>query len=231
MSLKLLVFEDNRVYRESLLTLFRYTDDIEILGAYPDGSHLEAALLNGIPDVVLMDIDMPGVNGIETTARLKERLPEVQVVMLTVSEEAERIFDALRNGATGYLLKKTSPEELIDSIYQVHKGGSPMTPAIARKVLAFFQYNTLIAPIDQNTAIKQPVTNDNEEAVDLLADLSPREREILEGLVDGLSYKLIAARYYIAIDTVKNHIQKIYQKLHVNSKGEAIVKVLRNRPT
>jgi DNA-binding NarL/FixJ family response regulator len=228
-SLKLLIFEDNRVYRESLLTLFRYTDDIEVLGAYPDGTHLETALLAGVPDVVLMDIDMPGKDGIETTALLKERLPSAQVVMLTVSEEEERIFEALRNGATGYLLKRTSPEELMDSIYQVHKGGSPMTPAIARKMLAFFQHNALIAPIGQSTATKQPTTNDTVAIADPFADLTPREKEILEGLVDGLSYKMIAARYFIAIDTVKNHIQKIYQKLHVNSKGEAIIKVLRNR--
>jgi DNA-binding NarL/FixJ family response regulator len=164
-----------------------------------------------------MDIDMPGLNGIEATAVVKEASPTTQVVMLTVSEEEDRIFQALRNGATGYLLKKSGPDELVESVRLVHKGGSPMSPAIARKVLQFFH---LTQAIPQTPAAVQKTVEIDDEA--LATGLTPREQEILEALVDGLSYKMIAAKHFISTDTVKNHIQGIYRKLHVNSKGEAI---------
>lgn len=218
--IKLAIFEDNRDFRESLQQLFRYTPDIEVVGAFSDCSHLHDVVGALQPQVILMDIDMPGMDGIEATAVVKTILPEVQVLMLTVSEEQERVFQALRNGATGYLLKKTSPDELIESVKAVHLGGSPMSPAIARKVLQFFLENT-----SPKHAAKAPEISENN--ADPSADLTPREREILEGLVDGLSYKMIAARFYISADTVKNHIQGIYRKLHVNSKGEAISLVLK----
>jgi DNA-binding NarL/FixJ family response regulator len=163
-----------------------------------------------------MDIDMPGMNGIEATAVVKEVSPATQVVMLTVSEEKERIFQALRNGATGYLLKKASPDELIESVHAVHQGGSPMSPAIARQVLQFFHLNS---PPGASVPKEDDAASAN---LDNAHALTPREQEILEGLVDGLSYKMIAARFFISTDTVKNHIQGIYKKLHVHSKGEAI---------
>jgi DNA-binding NarL/FixJ family response regulator len=172
------------------------------------------------PEVVLMDIDMPGTNGIEATAIVKEVSPSSQVVMLTVSEEEDRIFQALRNGATGYLLKKSGPDELVDSVRLVHKGGSPMSPAIARKVLQFFHLNNISAPSHAAASVANVTMEEDDNS--LSTGLTPREQEILEALVDGLSYKMIAARYFISTDTVKNHIQGIYRKLHVNSKGEAI---------
>lgn len=222
---RLTIFEDNGDYRESLKQLFRFTPDIEVVGAFPDCSRVSEAVLTTRPQVVLMDIDMPGMNGIEATEIVKNLSPSTQIIMLTVSEEEERIFNALRNGATGYLLKKSSPDELIDSVRLVVAGGSPMSPAIARKVLQFFHRlngivgNTLTPNPNQSASPIAPETDffDNEAS-----SLTPREHEILEGLVDGLSYKMIAARHYIAPDTVKNHIQGIYRKLHVNSKGEAI---------
>lgn len=217
--LRLIIFEDNGDFRESLLHLFRFTPDVEVMGAYPDCSEVRRIVSSMKPDVVLMDIDMPGVNGIEATAIVKEVSPTSQVVMLTVSEEEERIFQALRNGATGYLLKKSGPDELIDSVRLVYNGGSPMSPAIARKVLQFFHLNNISSPSLAAASVAD-VTMEHDDKPS--TGLTPREQEILEALVDGLSYKMIAARYFISTDTVKNHIQGIYRKLHVNSKGEAI---------
>ncbi len=217
--LRLVIFEDNNDFRESLLHLFRFTPDVEVVAAYPDCSGVRNAVAQWKPEVVLMDIDMPGTNGIEATAAVKEVSPATQVVMLTVSEEEDRIFQALRNGATGYLLKKSGPDELVESVRLVHKGGSPMSPAIARKVLQFFHLN-LPAPQAAAAVTQKALETDDDDA--LATGLTPREQEILEALVDGLSYKMIAAKHFISTDTVKNHIQGIYRKLHVNSKGEAI---------
>lgn len=219
-SLRLVIFEDNSDFRESLLHLFRFTPDVEVVAAYPDCSEVRHAVGQWKPEVVLMDIDMPGMNGIEATAIVKEASPGTQVVMLTVSEEEDRIFQALRNGATGYLLKKSGPDELVESVRLVHKGGSPMSPAIARKVLQFFHLNnnTVLNAAAATTSNKTMEIDDD----GLSTGLTPREQEILEALVDGLSYKMIAAKHFISTDTVKNHIQGIYRKLHVNSKGEAI---------
>lgn len=217
--LRLVIFEDNNDFRESLLHLFRFTPDVEVMEAFSDCSGVRQAITRLMPEVVLMDIDMPGMNGIEATAVVKEVSPQTQVVMLTVSEEEDRIFEALRNGATGYLLKKSGPDELVDSVRLVHKGGSPMSPAIARKVLQFFHLNHISAPAAAASVVNKTIESDDDG---LSTGLTPREQEILEALVDGLSYKMIAARHFISTDTVKNHIQGIYRKLHVNSKGEAI---------
>ena len=220
---RLTIFEDNSDYRESLRHLFRFTPDIEVVGAFPDCSHLDESLQTTQPQVILMDIDMPGMTGIEATEIVKHILPSAQVIMLTVSEEEERIFRALRNGATGYLLKKSSPDELVESVRSVSRGGSPMSPAIARKVLQYFyQHKTVAEANSPKAPIPNTAPTQTSEFDDEASALTPREREILEGLVDGLSYKMIAAKYYISPDTVKNHIQGIYKKLHVHSKGEAI---------
>lgn len=212
-ALRLTIFDDNADFRQSLVQMFRYTPEIEVAGVYPDCSRLQAALQESRPDVILMDIDMPGMDGIQATAKVREWAPTAQVVMLTVSEETERVFRALRNGATGYLLKRSSPEEIVDSVHSVFSGGSPMSPAIARKVLTYFHEPAGPAPVPGESAEFEPMT--------------PREKEILEALVDGLSYKMIASRLSISADTVKNHIQGVYRKLHVNSKGEAISLVLK----
>lgn len=219
--LRLVIFDDNNDFRESLLHLFRFTPDVEVAGAFADCSDIQTVIRNLEPAVVLMDIDMPGMNGIEATAVVKSIAPEIQVVMLTVSEEEERIFQALRNGATGYLLKKSGPDELVEGVRLVCQGGSPMSPAIARKVLQYFYFNSNGQnPI--NTAAASTPVKTVESDDSLATGLTPREQEILEALVDGLSYKMIAAKHFISTDTVKNHIQGIYRKLHVNSKGEAI---------
>lgn len=217
--IRLVIFDDNHDFRESLLHLFRFTPDVEVAGAFPDctGVHFQIAEL--LPDVVLMDIDMPEINGIEATSIVKSIAPDTQVIMLTVSEEEDRIFQALRNGATGYLLKKSGPDELVEGVRSVILGGSPMSPAIARKVLRFFHFDNENKPLNTAAAFNPNKTETDEG---LAIGLTPREQEILEALVDGLSYKMIAAKHFISTDTVKNHIQGIYRKLHVNSKGEAI---------
>ena len=163
------------------------------------------------PDVILMDIDIPGRSGIDATPVAKRLWPKTQVVMLTVFEEEEKIFQAIRYGASGYLLKRTPPSEIIAAIHDVHAGGSPMTSSIARRVLHFFQ---------QQLPTVQPKID---------YDLSPRELEVLKSLVKGYSYKLIASEHFISVDTVRSHIRNIYEKLQVNSKTEAVLKALKDK--
>lgn len=159
------------------------------------------------PDVVLMDINLPGMSGIECVRRLKELLPEANILMLTVYEESEKIFDSLKAGAAGYLLKRTPKAELMEAITHVQAGGSPMTGLIARKVVQFFKQLGQVPPEVET--------------------LSPREREILERLSEGAAYKEIADALGLSIDTVRMHIRGIYRKLHVHSRGEAVAKYLR----
>ncbi|MDR8390542.1 response regulator transcription factor [Aliifodinibius sp. S!AR15-10] len=159
------------------------------------------------PDVILMDIQLPGMSGIEGIGLIREKYPEIDIIMLTVYHDSHKIFNSLCAGASGYLLKHTSLPEIKESILDLLEGGAPMSPQIARKVINHFQ--------DQ-----QPKKNAD-------SDLTPREHDIVNGLVDGLSYKMIADRYDISIDTVRAHIRNIYKKLHVNSKAEVIAKSLK----
>ena len=159
------------------------------------------------PDVVLMDINLGAMDGIECVQRLKPQLPQTQIVMLTVFEDTDRIFRALAAGATGYLLKRLAPPRLLDAIREVHAGGSPMSAPIARKIVTSFQHPP-----------PRP---------DPAAELSPREREVLEGLAEGRAYKEIADKLGVRIHTVRNYIRRIYEKLHVRSRTEAVAKFLR----
>lgn len=159
------------------------------------------------PDVMLMDIQLPGMSGIKGIEIIKKNYPDVEIIMLTVYHDSHKIFDSLVAGASGYLLKHTSLPEIKESIENLVVGGAPMSPQIARKVIEHF---------NQPAPEKKPKSN-----------LTPREQDIVNGLVDGLSYKLIADRYDISIDTVRAHIRNIYKKLHVNSKAEVIAKSLR----
>jgi DNA-binding NarL/FixJ family response regulator len=158
------------------------------------------------PDIVLMDIGLPAINGIEGVRTVKSNFESIQVIMFTVFEDDEKIFEAIRTGASGYLLKKTPPEEILEAIKELHEGGAPMSPSIARKVIQAFQ-------VKPTTVLKDH-------------QLTSREKEILYALVDGLSYKKIAEKYFVSIHTVRSHISSIYEKLHVNSKAQAVAKVL-----
>ena len=156
-----------------------------------------------------MDIGLPNISGIEGVRTIKANFPEVEVLMFTVFEDDEKIFDAIRSGASGYLLKKTPPEEIIEAVHELYNGGAPMSPSIARKVIQAFQ------------AKPSNVTEEYQ--------LTARESEILYSLVDGLSYKKMAEKYFVSISTIRTHICNIYHKLHVNSKSQAVAKALQNR--
>lgn len=208
-SINILIYEDNKDLREGMSFLLQATQGLSLVGAFGDCRNIEKELSELRPDVILMDIDLPGISGIEAAALVKSVAPKTQVLMLTVFDDEDRIFQAIRNGASGYLLKSTPPSEIIEAIFDIYRGGSPMTANVARKVLQFFQQNLRPQRQDYN--------------------LSPRELDILRGLMKGFSYKLIAAELDISIDTVRSHIRNIYDKLQVNSKTEAVLKAIRER--
>jgi len=207
MPISISIVEDSRGTRETLSELLKRSPGLQFLSAYPDGEHALEDLPNKRPDVVLMDINLPGMNGIECVARLKEKLPATQVLMLTTYEEGDLIFDSLRAGANGYLLKNMAPAELIHAVEQVHAGGSPMSMHIARKVVNHFQQ------------IKKPSSE--------MEKLTKREQEILAQLAKGFLYKEIADQLGISLSTVRAHLHTVYEKLHVQSRTEAVVKYFR----
>ncbi len=207
MSVSLVIFEDNDRLRESLVCLFKADERYELAGDYGHCRNAGDVIRLHKPDVVLMDIDMPGVSGIEGVKEIKTIRPQTSVVMYTVFENDEKIFDCLCAGANGYLLKKTPPARLFDAIAEVIDGGAPMSPSIARKVLDSF--------------------NGKKQAQQY--DLSAREMEVLKLLTEGHSTKVIAAALFISFETVRSHLKNIYNKLHVNCGKEAIAKVLRER--
>ena len=201
-----MVFDDNRGRREALQLLIESVDDLEFVGARENCNNVEADILQLKPDVVLMDIDMPGTNGIEGLKRIRTQAPEVFIIMQTVFEDDEKIFTAIHAGAHGYFLKKTRPDKLIEGIRDVLEGGAPMTSSVARKVLHMFTQQASDKRINQ-------------------CDLTDRELEILLMLGKGMSYKMIADAGCITFHTVNSHLKKIYEKLHVHSATEAVSKV------
>jgi DNA-binding NarL/FixJ family response regulator len=206
MDIRIAIFEDNDKLRESLAYLISCTKGYEVTGNYSNCNEAASIVKNTEPDVVLMDIDMPGYDGIKGVTIIKETRPETSVIMYTVFEDDEKLFQCLCAGANGYLLKKTAPAKLIDAIQEVLEGGAPMSPAIAKKVLNSFQRNR---------------SNDYQ--------LTPREQEVLQLLNKGYSTKMIAAELQIAFDTANSHLKNIYHKLHVNCGKEAIAKAIKER--
>ena len=209
MPVKVLIYEDNQYLRESLSSLISNAGEFELCGAYENCNEVEAQVDVLKPDVVLMDIEMTGVNGIEGLKIIRKKFPAVNVLMLTVFEDNDRVFEAICAGATGYILKKTPPKKILESIEDVHNGGAPMTSNIARKVLELFP--------------KQPSRS---EEID---KLTQREQQVLQLLINGYSYKMIAAELKITLETVRTYIKRMYEKLHVHSVTEAINKAFPDR--
>lgn len=205
--LKVAIVEDQRQTREGLTTLLASAPGFHIAGSYASMEEALAKMRPEPPDVMLLDIGLPGMSGIEGVRRLKALHPELQILMLTVFGDDDHIFEAICGGATGYLLKDTPPGKLLDSIRELERGGAPMSPEVARRVVTTFQK---VAP--------QP--DDNHR-------LSARELDVLKLLAAGHSYKTTARQLSLSIDTVRFHIRNIYDKLHVHSKSEAVVKALR----
>lgn len=210
--IKVLIYEDIRELREGLTMLLNGSEGFEVLAAYRNCDNVVDEVTSLQPDVILMDIDMPGTTGLEGLKRVREVNKVVKILMLTVFDDNDHVFKAITNGANGYLLKKTKPALLLEYIADAHTGGAPMTSSIATQVLQMFA--------SMNNHKKEETFN-----------LTERERQVLQLLVDGYSYKMIAAEKFISIDTVRSHIKKIYEKLQVNSKSEAIAKAFKNRMT
>ena len=200
------IVEDVRGTRENLMELLKRSPGLKCVGAFASAENALRDLPALAPDVVLMDVNLPGMSGVQCTAQLKARLPKTQFLMLTAYENSELIFESLRAGASGYLMKNTEPDEILAAIEQVHAGGSPMSMQIARKVVSHFQ------------EIKKPSSE--------FEQLTPRELEILSLLAKGFLYKEIADQLKISLHTVRGHLHLVYEKLHVQSRSEAIIKFL-----
>lgn len=206
--IKVAIVEDDKGIRQSLEWLLESTPEFSCVASCGSAEQAWETLPGAAPEVVLMDINLPARSGIECTARLKELLPAVQVIMITVYDDSEKVFNALRAGASGYILKRAAPEKILQAIREVHAGGVPMSGEIARKVLGAFREPTPASapPEDQS--------------------LSRREQEILELLAQGCSNKDIASKLFISIETVTWHLRHIYSKLHVRSRTQAALKFL-----
>ncbi len=203
------IVEDNDKLRGTLARVINRADGFRCISDYANAEDALKDLPQVKPDVVLMDINLPGMNGVDCVRQLKQLLPQTQVMMLTVYEDTENIFNALTAGANGYMLKRTSSKELLEAIREVHRGGSPMTMHIARKVVSSFQ---------KTAATAQPTEN-----------LSEREQQVLDLLSQGLMYKEIADKLAISYETVHTYIRRIYEKLQVRTRTEAVAKFLRRQ--
>ena len=208
MNIRVTIFEDNNSLRNGLYQLINGSEGFTCVGAFEDCLDLFKNIEDTKPNVVLMDIETPGINGIEAVRMLREKYPGLKILMQTIFEDNEKIFQSILAGASGYILKNTSPSRFLDFIKETYEGGAPMSPSVATKVLKIV------------AASSAPKVNS--------FNLSEREKEILSCLVKGMSYKLIADACFISIDTVRGHIRNIYEKLHVHSKGEAVAKAIKS---
>jgi DNA-binding NarL/FixJ family response regulator len=206
MAISVLLYEDNTLLRESISSMIRLDSRFLVAATFENVLHAENQIAELKPDIILMDIDMPGRNGIEAVTRIRTAGVKIPILMLTVFDDTHHVFDALRAGASGYLLKKHLSTKLFESIEEVLNGGAPMSPTIAFMVIA---------------AMQKPTVNPYQ--------LTQRENEILTSLSKGNSYKLMASEFSITVDTVRAHIKKIYEKLHVHSQTEAVSKAIKER--
>jgi len=208
MDIRVAIFEDNKLVRDALEAIMNGTAGYTCCGAYADAQLISSRIKSCSPDVVLMDIEMPGLSGIEATRLIAQEFPEIKVLIQTVFNDSEKIFQALSAGASGYVLKTDTPSKQIEAIHEVFNGGAPMSSSVAKKVLQFFTHKNVVLVIRES--------NDYQ--------LSEREKEILLLMVEGNNYKTIAEIAFISYETVRTHVKKIYKKLHVASRSEAIMK-------
>jgi DNA-binding NarL/FixJ family response regulator len=204
----IILYEDNQQLSDSIVTMLRLNKDLRIIGAHKNPKEAETHLQEFHPDLLIMDIDMPGMDGIEAVTQVRKANKDIPILMLTVFDDNDHVFDAICAGASGYLLKKHISSKLFSAIEEVLEGGAPMSPSVARMVLASMQ---------QKTPSHNPY------------QLTPKETEVLTSLSKGNSYKLIAAQVGISIDTVRSHIRKIYEKLQVHSQTEAVSKAINEK--
>ncbi len=205
--IKVAIVEDNTTLRNSLATLINNSEELRCVAVLSNLMNVISEIAKAVPHIILMDIGLPNISGIEGVRTIKNSFPEIQILMFTVFEDDEKIFEAIRAGAKGYILKKTPSHEIIESIKELYSGGAPMSASIAKKVIQSFQIT---------------VNKSSNEF-----KLTTREHEILHSLVDGLSYKKIAEKYFISVITIITHISRIYQKLHVHSKSQAVAMILK----
>ncbi len=208
MEIKVAIFEDNKLVRDALEAILNGTKGFVCCGAFADAIHLYEKIERSKPDVVMMDIEMPGLNGIEATKQLKERFPELKVLIQTVFDDSSKIFQALCAGASGYVLKNDSPSRQLEAVEEIFNGGASISSLIAKKVLEFFTHSNVIL-----TQI---------EKLDYV--LTERELEVLKMMTRGYNFHNISEECFISYETVRTHVKRIYKKLHVTSKAEAILK-------
>jgi DNA-binding NarL/FixJ family response regulator len=210
MEIRVAIFEDNKLVRDALEAILNGTPGYTCCAVSSDGNHWEQDIKRSLPDVILMDIEMPGMNGIEVTRHIDEGFPEIKILIQTVFNDSEKIFQALCAGASGYILKNDPPHKYLEAINEVYNGGAPISASVAKKVLGFFA--------NKNVVLTTPGNTDYQ--------LSDREKEILRLMVDGHNYRTIADRSYISYETVRTHVKHIYKKLHVASRSEAVMKAI-----
>ena len=209
-NIKVVIFEDNSNLRRGLTTLINGSAGFECVGAFGNCDNLVKNITDTKPAVVLMDIEMPGMDGIEAVRILKPQFPEIKILMETIFEDDEKVFNSICNGAEGYILKNTPPGRILDAIREIHEGGAPMTPSIASKVLTMFKAGASFTKDESH-------------------NLTDREREVLKYLVDGMSYKAVADKCFVSLDTVSSHVKNIYKKLQVNSKSAAVARAIKGK--
>lgn len=214
MAIRVTIFDDNQRLLDSLTVLIDGSPGLQISGTFTDCLNLNTKIQSSKPDVILMDIEMPGINGIEAVKLVKKDFPRINVLMQTAFENDENVFEAICAGASGYILKNTPPAKILEYIVEVYQGGSPMSPIVARKVLGFL-----------HKPVKEQVVSINSNDY----NLTSREKDVLSCLVKGMSYKMIADHCGITYETVRTHMKNIYDKLHVASMTEAVVKAINQR--
>lgn len=215
MSVRIAIFDDNKNIRDSITMLLKTDKNLQVVGSFADVFDCVEDVKSCRPDVVLMDIEMPGMNGIEAVTILKNKIPHIEILMQTVFEDDERVFDSICSGASGYILKNQLNTKLISFVNELRHGGSPMSPSIARKVLIKMQQVAdAVRPVADTVNSYQ---------------LSSREKEVLACIVNGLSHKMIADELGISYETVRSHVKKIYEKLHVASTTQAVSKAMKEK--